>query len=77
MQKNSVLGVLLWKLSRNFLGNRKTVKYKEIVAKLLSSLQDVDASMNAKLHLLYSNLYHFPENLGDLSDERGVDSSGS
>ena len=63
--------------TRNFLGNRKTVKYKEIVAKLLSSLQDIDASMNIKLHLLYRNLYHFPENLGDLSDEKGEDLSGS
>jgi len=55
----------------NFLGNRKAVNYKGIVAKLLSTLQDMGANMSIKLHMLYSHLDRFTENLGDLSDEQG------
>ena len=44
---------------KNFLGNRKAVKYKGIVAKLLSSLQDMGANMSIKFHFLYSRLDHF------------------
>ena len=56
---------------KNFLKNRKAVKYKRIVAKLLSSLQDMGANMSIKLNFLCSHFDHFPENLGDLSDEQG------
>ena len=49
---------------KNFLGNRKAVKYKGIVGMLLSSLQDMGANMSIKLDC-------FPENLGDVSDEQG------
>ena len=54
-----------------FLGNRKTVNYKGIVAKLLSILQDTGANMSIKLHFLYSHLHRFTENRGDLSDKQG------
>jgi len=70
-EKNPVLGVPLWKLSRIFWEIEKAINYKGIVAKLLSTLQDKDASMSIKLHFLYSHLDRFPENLGDLSDEQG------
>jgi len=40
---------------KNFLGNRKAVNYKGIVAKLLSTLQDMVANMSIKLHFLYSH----------------------
>ena len=56
---------------KNFLENRKAVKYKGIVAKLQSSLQDMGTNMSIKLHFLYSHLDHFPKSLGDLSDEQG------
>ena len=56
---------------KNFLGNKKAVKYKGIVAKLLSSLQDMSTNMSIKLHFLYSHLDRFPKNLGNLSDEQG------
>ena len=56
---------------KNFLGNRKAVNYKGIVAELLSTLQDMGASMCIKLHLLHSHPDRFPKNLGDLSDEQG------
>jgi len=70
MKNNPVLGGPLWKLS-SFLGNRKAVNYKGIVAKLLCILQDTVANMRIKLHFLYSHLDRFPENLGDLTDEQG------
>ena len=54
-----------------FLDNRKAVSHKGIVAKLLSTLQDMGANMSIKLHFLYNHLDRFPENLGDLSDEQG------
>ena len=56
---------------KNFSGNRKAVKYKRIVAKLLSSLQDMGANMSIKVHFLYSRIDCFLENLGDLSYEQG------
>ena len=55
---------------KNFLENRKAVKYKEIVAELRSSLRDVSANISIKLHLLYPNLDRFLANFGDLSDEQ-------
>ena len=39
---------------KNFWGNRKAVKYKGVVAKLL--LQDMDANMSIKTNMLTSNL---------------------
>jgi len=65
-----VLGVPLESV-KDFLGNRKTVNYKGIMAKLLSTLQDMSANMSIKLQFLHSHLDRFPENLGDLSDEQG------
>jgi len=56
---------------KNFLGNRKAVNYKGIVAKFLSTLQNMGANMSIKLHFLYSHLDRFPENLGDRNDEQG------
>jgi len=41
--------------------NRKAVNYKGIVAKLLSTLQDMGANMSIKLHFLYSHLDCFPK----------------
>ena len=57
---------------KNFLGNRKAFKYKRIVVKLLSILEDMCANMSIKLHFLYSHLDCFPENLDNLSDEQGL-----
>ena len=59
------------KAIENFFENRKPVKYKEIVAKLRSSLQGVGVNISIKRHLLCSHLDRFPANLGDLSDEQG------
>ena len=56
---------------KNFLGNRKVVKCKGIMAKLLSSLQDMADNTSIKLYFLYSHLDRFPENFDDLSYEQG------
>ena len=56
---------------KNFLGNRKAVNYKGIVAEFLSTLQGMGANVSIKPYFLYSHLDRFPENLGDLSDEQG------
>jgi len=76
MKKNAVLGVPLWKMSRSFWEIDKqsflsSFSNKGVVAKLLSTLQDMGANMSIKVHFLFSHLDRFPENLGDLSDEQG------
>ena len=57
--------------SKNFFGNKKASNYKELVANLLSSFEDIGAKMSIKVHFLHSHLDRFPENLGALSDEQG------
>ena len=54
-----------------FLGKTKAPNYKELVETILTSLHQLDANMSIKLHYLHSHLAHFPENLGDVSDEQG------
>ena len=53
------------------LGNRRTKNYKELMEKLLKSLQDIDANMRIKVHLLHSHLDKFLENCGEVRDEQG------
>ena len=59
------------KVLKNFFGNKRASNYKELVANLLSSFEDIGAKMNIKVHFLHSHLDRFPENLGALSDEQG------
>ena len=59
------------KVVENFFGNKKASNYKELVANLLSSFEDIGSKMSIKVHLLHSHLVRFPENLGALSDEQG------
>ena len=59
------------KVVKNFFGNKKASYYKELVANLLSSFEDISAKMSIKIHFLHSHLDRFPENLGALSDEQG------
>ena len=58
-------------VAENFLGNRKTPRYKEIVSEMLKSFQKLGCLMNLKLHFLHSHLDKFPENLGHFSEEQG------
>ena len=59
------------KVVKNFFGNKKASNYKELVANLLSSFEDIGAKMSIKVHFLHSYLDRFPENLGTLSDKQG------
>lgn len=54
-----------------FLGNNRSPRYKELVAKLLKNYQAIGARMSLKMHFLKNHLDRFPENLGDTSDEHG------
>ena len=58
------------KVVKNFFGNRKTFNYKELVANLLSSFENIGAKMSIKVHFLHSHLDLFSENLGALSDKQ-------
>ena len=56
---------------KNFLGNHKSQNYQQIVLNLVNSYNNQGCLMNLKLHLLYSHIDEFPENLGDYSEELG------
>jgi len=56
---------------KNFLGNKKSEKYENIVEELLLSFQALECRMSIKVHYLHSHLEKFPENLGDISEEQG------
>lgn len=55
----------------NFLGNRKSPQYKEIVAKMINNYEKLGCLMSLKLHFLHSHLDKFPENVGHFSEEQG------
>ncbi|CAH1101559.1 unnamed protein product [Psylliodes chrysocephalus] len=55
----------------NFLGNRKSPDFKQIIDSLLQNYYKIGARMSLKIHFLHSYLEFFPENLGDTSDEQG------
>ena len=54
-----------------FLGNRKDPNYRELVARLIRSFQNMGYRMPLKLHFLCSHLDFFQDNLGDFSEEHG------
>ena len=56
---------------KNFLGNKKSDNYKEIVENLLQNYERMGVNMSLKIHFLHSHLDFFPENLGSVSDEYG------
>lgn len=56
---------------QNFLGNKKSENYIELVEDLLLQLKNMGCNMSIKLHFLHSHLDRFPENLGDMSEEQG------
>lgn len=55
----------------NFLGNKKSTDYKEIVAEMVKNFEKLGCLMNLKLHFLDSHVDYFPGNLGDYSKEQG------
>lgn len=56
---------------QNFLGNNKSENYRTIVEELVTNYKHLGCLMNLKLHFLDSHIDHFPENLGDYSEEQG------
>lgn len=54
-----------------FLGNRKSDNYQQLVENLISSFHQLGSHMSLKIHFLHSHLDFFPKNLGDVSDEHG------
>ena len=56
---------------RNFLGNKKSEDYKQLVQSMIESFQVLGCNMSIKMHFLNSHLEQFPANLGDVSDEQG------
>ena len=56
---------------QNFLGNKKSENYKELIDLMLSHFCELGCYMSIKIHYINSHLDVFPENLGDMSDEQG------
>ena len=56
---------------REFLSNTKASNYQNLVDMMLQNFQALGARMSIKLHYLFSHLDYFPENLGDVSEEKG------
>ena len=55
----------------NFLGNRRSPNYNEIVSKMVENFGKMGSLMNNKLHFLHNHLDSFSENCGDYSEEQG------
>jgi len=55
---------------KNFLGNKKSENYKEIVAEMVENFRVLGCNMNLKLHFLDSHIDYFPMNLGAYSEEQ-------
>jgi len=55
----------------NFLGNKKSENYKEIIAEMVENFRALGCNMNLKLHFLDSHIDYFPMNLRAYSEEQG------
>ncbi|GBM33392.1 hypothetical protein AVEN_169923-1 [Araneus ventricosus] len=52
-----------------FFGNKKAENYEDLVGDMVKCFRVIGCNMSLKLHVLYSNLNFFPQNLGAISDE--------
>jgi len=59
------------RICKDFLGNHKAANYQDVVQDLLTSYKAMEGNMSLKIHFVESHLDFFPENLGEVSDERG------
>ena len=57
------------KICKDFLGNKKSANYQDVVQDLLTSYKAMGCNMNMKIHFLESHLDFLPEKLGEVSDE--------
>lgn len=58
-------------VANNFLGNKRSDSYAELIENMLSSYQKLGCNMSLKIHFLHSHLDFFPDNCGAFSDEHG------
>lgn len=58
-------------LCENFLGNKRSANYVDIVNEFLEAYGEMGCNMSLKIHFLHSHLDFFPESLGQFSDEQG------
>lgn len=58
-------------VAKNFLGNKRSDNYAELIENMLSSFQKLGCNMSLKIHFLHSHLDFFPDYCGALSDEHG------
>ena len=58
-------------VTENFLGNKKSENYKEIVEEMLQNSRNLGCRMSVKVHFLNSHVDYFPANLGATSEEQG------
>ena len=56
---------------KNFLGNKKTSNYEELINNMIYAFKNLGYNMSIKMHYLFSHIDRFPENLGAMSDEQG------
>jgi len=59
------------RICKDFLVNHKAANYQDVVQDLLTLYKAMGCNMSMKIHFLKSHLDFFPENLGEVSDERG------
>ena len=54
-----------------FFKYKKSPDYIHCIGQLMLHFQILGSNMSNKMHFLFSHLDRFPENLGDLSEEKG------
>ena len=58
-------------VAKQFLGKKRADYHQDTVKQILTNFQTLGAKMSIKLHLLFSHLGRFPDNLGGVSEEQG------
>ena len=56
----------------NFLDNHQAENYKELLKKLLKSLQDKGANVSIRVHFVHNHLDEFPDNCSDVKDTNSI-----
>ena len=69
--REKTVSISFKQVAENFLGNFKSDNYKKIVKNILQKFKEQGCLMSVKLYFLQSHLEHFPQNLGDNSEEQG------
>ena len=59
----------LYMIAKNFLDNRKSPNYAQIITDFLKTYLEFGARMSLEAHFLHSHLDFFPTNLGDNSNK--------